>query len=75
MAAMAKRGCLQQECFVMFNDPHSHDISSFVISDANDVYYLSRYANIIGSVWYMYLKTENYCLKIFVEIRVTEKVY
>ena len=75
MAAMAKRGCLQQECFVMFNDPPSHDISSFVISDANDVYYLSCYANIIGSVWYMYLKTENCYLKIFVEIRVTEKVY
>ena len=75
MAAMAKRGCLQQECFVMFNDPPSHDISSFVISDANDVYYLSRYANIIGSVWYMYLKIENCYLKIFVEIRVTEKMY
>ena len=59
----------------MFNDPPSHDISSFVISDANDVYYLSRYANIIGSVWYMYLKTENCYLKIFVEIRVTENVY
>ena len=28
----------------------------------------------IGSVWYMCLKTENCCLKIFVEIRVGEKV-
>ena len=26
-------------------------------------------------VWYMYLKTENCCLKIFMEIRVGEKVY
>ena len=29
----------------------------------------------LGSVWYMYLKTKNCCLKIFVEIRVSEKVY
>ena len=28
----------------------------------------------LGSVWYMYLKTENCCLKIFVEIRVGEKM-
>ena len=28
-----------------------------------------------GSVWYMCLKTENCCLKTFVEIRVGEKVY
>ena len=28
-----------------------------------------------GSVWYMCLKTKNCCLKIFVEIRVGEKVY
>ena len=27
-----------------------------------------------GPVWYMCLKTENYCLKIFVEIRMGEKV-
>lgn len=43
--AMAKRGYLQQECFVMFNNLPSYYISSFVISDANDVYYLSCYAN------------------------------
>ena len=28
-----------------------------------------------GPVWYVYLKTENCCLKIFVKIRVNEKVY
>ena len=28
-----------------------------------------------GPVWYMCLKTENCCLKIFVEKRVGEKVY
>ena len=28
-----------------------------------------------GPVWYMCLKTENCCLKTFVEIRVGEKVY
>ena len=29
----------------------------------------------LGSVWYICLKTENCCLKTFVEIRVGEKVY
>ena len=29
----------------------------------------------LGPVWYMCLKTENCCLKIFIEIRVGEKVY
>ena len=29
----------------------------------------------LGPVWYVCLKTENCCLKIFVEIRVGEKVY
>ena len=33
-----------------------------------------RFLNDLGSVWYMCLKTKNYCLKIFVEIRVGEKV-
>ena len=28
----------------------------------------------LGPVWYMCLKIENYCLKIFVEMRVGEKV-
>ena len=28
----------------------------------------------IGPVWYMCLKTENYCVKIFVKIRMDEKV-
>ena len=27
-----------------------------------------------GSVWFVCLKTENYCLKIFVEMRVSEQV-
>ena len=31
--------------------------------------------NRLGPVWYMCLKTENCCLKTFVEIRVGEKVY
>ena len=29
----------------------------------------------IGPIWYVCLKTENYCLKTFVKIRVGEKVY
>ena len=29
----------------------------------------------LGPVWYVCLKTENCCLKIFVEVRVGEKVY
>ena len=28
-----------------------------------------------GPVWYMCLKTKNFCLKIFVKIRVGEKVH
>jgi len=43
--AMAKRECLHQETFVMFNTPPSPNISSFVIFDANDVYYVRHYAN------------------------------
>ena len=31
--------------------------------------------SVLGPVWYMCLKTENCCLKIFMEIRVGEKVY
>ena len=42
---MAKRGCLQQESFVMFNNPPLPNISSFVISGVNGVYYVRRYAN------------------------------
>ena len=29
----------------------------------------------LGPVWYVCLKTENYCLKIFVKIRVGKKVH
>ena len=29
----------------------------------------------LGPVWYVCLKTENCCLKTFVEIRVGEKIY
>ena len=32
-------------------------------------------ANPLGPVWYMCLKTENCCLKTFMEIRMGEKVY
>ena len=44
--ATVKKGCLQQETFVMFNSPPSPDISSFVTFDANGVYYVRRYANV-----------------------------
>ena len=30
---------------------------------------------LLGSVWYMYLKIKNCCLKIFLKIYVGEKVY
>lgn len=43
--AMVMRGCLQQECFVLFNDPPSANISSFVVFVANDMYYVRCYAN------------------------------
>ena len=35
----------------------------------------NKISNSLGSVWYMCLKTENGCLKIFVKIRVGEKVH
>ena len=35
------------------------------------IHHVSRYR---GLVWYVCLKTENCCLKIFVEVRVGEKV-
>ena len=35
---------------------------------------LKDYPKTFRAVWYMCLKTENCCLKIFVEIRVGEKV-
>ena len=35
---------------------------------------ISKALRHLGSVWYMCLKTENCCLKIFVEIRVGVKV-
>ena len=34
-----------------------------------------KYINKYWPVWYVCLKTENCCLKIFIEIRVGEKVY
>ena len=37
-------------------------------------YKLSTAENDLGSVWYVCLKTENCYLKIFVKIRVSEKV-
>ena len=36
---------------------------------------LLRFVKYLGPVWYMCLKTENCCLKTFMEIRVGEKVY
>ena len=36
---------------------------------------LIKISDIIGLVWYMCLKTENYCLKTFVKICVGEKMY
>ena len=38
-------------------------------------YFLTTFTKYLGPVWYMCLKTENCCLKIFVKIRVGEKVY
>ena len=35
---------------------------------------VSRSFRALGPVWYVCLKTENCCLKIFVEIRMGEKV-
>ena len=35
----------------------------------------NKFSNGFGSVWYMCLKIENYYLKIFIKIRVGEKVY
>ena len=43
--ALAKRGCLQQETFVLFNNLPSPDISSFVSNDANGVYYVRSHVN------------------------------
>ena len=34
----------------------------------------SLLTKLLGPVWYVCLKIENWCLKIFVEIRVGEKV-
>ena len=42
----------------------------FIISNKLIITY-----NHLGPVWYMCLKTENCCLKIFVKIRVGEKVH
>ena len=36
--------------------------------------YSTKKCKDLGPVWYMYLKTENYCLKFLVEIHVDEKV-
>ena len=48
-----------------------------VIPNASYPLYASKEGSLdyLGPVWYMCLKTENCCLKIFVEIRVGEKVY
>ena len=38
------------------------------------VWLMGTMSSALGPVWYVCLKTENCCLKIFVEIRVGEKV-
>ena len=50
-----------------------------LIHDKESLFYrvfkAKYFPNCSGPVWYMCLKTENCCLKTFVEIRVGEKVY
>ena len=43
--AMARMGCLQQDNFVVFNNPPTPEISSFVNLDAAGMFYVRRYAN------------------------------
>ena len=42
--AMARVGCLQQDNFVVFNNPPMPEISSFVNSNAVGMYYVRRCA-------------------------------
>ena len=55
------------------------DLNSFkyILLSISLKFFSSLYVNVkyLGSVWYMYLKIENYYLKIFVKIRVNEKVH
>ena len=48
--------------------------SSSLISDSQKRKEKSSLKSALGPVWYMCLKTENCCLKTFVEIRVGEKI-
>ena len=52
---------------IKMNGNKKHSITFLINSNT--------FSGYLGSVWYMCLKTENCCLKTFVEIRVGEKVY
>ena len=55
---------------VLIVDPHNHTHPHII----KKVFMGKEKKKQLGSVWYTCLKTENYCLKIFVEIHVCEKV-
>ena len=55
--------------FLCKSDPRHICLSSLIIFPIKTVF-----TSGLGPVWYVCLKTENCCLKIFVEIRVGEKV-
>ena len=55
---------------VLIVDPHNHTHPHII----KKVFMGKEKKKQLGSVWYMCLKTENCCLKTFVEIRVDEKV-
>ena len=49
--------------------------SSYTSNSTKVTHFLNRrFLRNLGPVWYMCLKTENCCLKTFLEIRVGEKV-
>ena len=63
--------------FTLFgNLPTSTELQGFYYSQGKIVKFsLKKKIKTLWSVWYMCLKTENSCLKTFVEIRVGKKVY
>ena len=50
-------------------------IHSSVLKEGIVAPYIIAWQGSYGLIWYVCLKIENYCLKIFVKIRVGEKVY
>ena len=65
-----------EENFLMgLGRKHLSSIIYFSSSLRNQTYSKKVFHPHYGPVWYMCLKTENCCLKTFVEIRVGEKVY